>query len=93
METSGLLFTQHDDGSIRAEVVDYGVSEFGGGDWESWYDLDKENAQKLYALLKKKHSGTFEEMMVAEFGKVFQTYYFERFCRENDIHYVHDTWR
>ncbi len=39
--TSGLLFTQNKDGSIRLEVIDYGVEEFGGRDWESWYDLSK----------------------------------------------------
>lgn len=30
--TSGLLFTQNKDGSIRLEVIDYGVEEFGGRD-------------------------------------------------------------
>lgn len=46
------------DGSIRVEVVDFEVEEFGGHDWESWYDLTKENAEKLYNELKSYMAGT-----------------------------------
>ncbi|MGN1103565.1 MAG: hypothetical protein ACI4QI_01690, partial [Candidatus Coproplasma sp.] len=66
--TSGLLFTQKDDGSIRVGVVDFEVGEFGGRDWESWYDLNKENADVLFSELKKLHSGDFKQMLIAEFG-------------------------
>lgn len=52
-DTSGLLFTQNKDGSIRVEVIDFEVEEFGGHDWESWYDLTKENADILYNESKK----------------------------------------
>ncbi len=90
--TSGLLFSQNRDGSIRVEVVDYGVEEFGGHDWESWYDLTKENADILYAELKKIHNGNFKEMLIAEFGENLKTYEFERFCKEHGIKYEHQTW-
>jgi hypothetical protein len=92
-DTSGLLFTQNKDGSVRLEVVDYGVSEFGGGDWESWYELDKVNADKLKAELAKTHNGSFEGMLVDEFTKEFDIPAFERFCREKGIIFSHATWR
>ncbi len=91
-DTSGLLFTQNNDGSIRVEVVDYGVEEFGGHDWESCYELNKENAEKLYTELSKIHSGTLEVMLILEFGKGFNTFEFERFCNEHDVEYSHSTW-
>jgi hypothetical protein len=92
MKTSGLMFTENADGSVRAEVVDYGVEEFGGHDWESWYDLDSVNAKKLFDELKKEHSGTFKQMMVAEFGEVFEAFRFERFCREKGIKFERGSW-
>ena len=90
--TSGLLFTKKNDGSIRLEVVDYGVEEFGGHDWESWYELTKENADLLFNELSKLHKGKFEKMLVAEFGKTFNTLEFEKFCNEHNIVYEHLTW-
>ena len=92
--TSGLLFTQHDDGSIRVEVVDYDVEEFGGDgcDWEHWYNINKENADKLYNELLKIHSGTFEEMLIAEFSETLDIPKFVKFLREHDIKYSDMTW-
>ena len=91
-DTSGLLFTQNKDGSIRVEVIDYEVEEFGGHDWESWYDLTKENADILYNELRKLHSGDLKEMLIAEFGETFKTIEFEKFCNEHNIIYSHMTW-
>lgn len=91
-DTSGLLFTQNQDGSIRVEVIDFEVEEFGGHDWESWYDLTKGNADILFNELKKLHSGEFKEMLIAEFGETFKKFEFEKFCKEHGISYVHDTW-
>ncbi len=90
--TSGLLFTQNENGSIIVEVEDYGVSEFGGRDLEIRYDLDKENAKILYEELKKIHNGTFEEMLIEEFSDTFNTIEFEDFCKEHNIKYHHSTW-
>ena len=90
--TSGLMFTQNENGSIRVEVVDYGVEEFGGSDWESWYDLTKENADLLFNELRKLHSGAFKEMLIAQFGKNFDMSAFEKFCSEHNIAYSHMTW-
>lgn len=91
-DTSGLMFTQNKDGSIRVEVVDYDVEWFDGSDWESWYDLDKENADKLYNELKKIHSGTFNEVLIKEFTETFDTRHFEKFCKDCGIQYNHMTW-
>lgn len=90
--TSGLLFTKNRDGSIRVEAVDYGVAEFGGGEWESWYDLTKENAALLYAALKKLHRGTFRQKLIKQFGESFNMPQFEAFCKEHGITYEHMTW-
>lgn len=91
-DTSGLMFTQNDNGSIIVEVCDYGVSEFGGGDWEGRFDINKENAEKLYAELCKLHKGSFEEMLIAEFDKSFHITEFIRFCKEHDIKYYYSSW-
>lgn len=90
--TSGLLFTQNADGSVRLEVVDYGVEEFGGGDWESWYELDKINAGLLKKELEKSRFGSFRDMLIAEFGEGFSVLKFERFCNERGIKYSHASW-
>lgn len=92
--TSGLMFTQAKDGSICIQVVDYGVEEFDGRDWECWYDLDKENSALLTAELKKEYGGTLKKMLQEAFckGDDFLTYKFECFCREHNIVYDRQTW-
>ncbi len=91
-DTSGLLFTQNENGSIIVEVIDYDISEFGGRDLEIRYDLDKENAKVLYEELKKIHKGTFEEMLIIEFSETFNTRKFEAFCNERNIKFHYSTW-
>ena len=90
--TSGLMCTRYKNGSVRLEVVDYAVDMFGGRDWESWYELDKENAKLLFKELRKSHKGSFEEMLTAEFDKTFDTLQFDKFCKEHNIVYRHMTW-
>ena len=69
--TSGFWTTQKD-GKITIEYVDFGVSEFGGNDFEKTYCLDKENAEKFVAELQKQYEGTLDEMIESAFGKKFQ---------------------
>ena len=90
-ETSGLLFTKNKDGSIRIEVIYY---DWDGKDCDHdhWYDLNKENADKLYYELSRIHSGTFEEMLLLEFTKNLDIFKFEEFCRKNDIAYIEMSW-
>ena len=90
--TSGLLLTEYESGGIMIEVVDYGVSEFDGSDWECQYSLNKENADVLRKELQKLHSGDLEEMLIAQFGKDFHILDFVKFCDERGIKYSHFTW-
>lgn len=90
--TSRLLFTENKNGSIKVEVVDFGVEVLGGHDWESSYDLTKENAAILFNELKKLHNGSFEQMLIAEFGEEFSTLKFEKFCKKHNISYSHYIW-
>lgn len=83
-ESSGLLFTQNRDGSIKLQAIQYDWGDK-DCDYDQWYDLDKENADKLCNELSKIHSVTFKEMLIAEFGEEFDIWRFERFCREHNI--------
>lgn len=56
----------------------------GGGSYEAIYTLDKENNNKLAALLAH-HEGTLEEKIRAVFGKCMEKYSFVAFCKEHDI--------
>ena len=90
-ESSGLLFTQNADDSVKIEVIyyDWDVKDC---DYDQWYDIDKENADKLCNELNKTHNGSFKEMLIAEFGKAFDIWKFERFCREHSITYKEMNW-
>ncbi len=92
LETSGVMLTESGDGTVILEIVDYNVSEFGGSDYELRYALNCDEAKKLKRLLKQKHKGTLEKMLVAEFGKEFNLREFEKMCAENDIKYKRTSW-
>lgn len=51
LETSGLLLTENEDGSIIVEYEDYDTPM--GGDYSSIYNLDKVNADLLRKVLKR----------------------------------------
>lgn len=89
--TSGVLATRKS-GMITIEYVDFGVSEFGGGDFEKTYYLDKENSKKLVSALKKEHKGSLNDMIVAAFGENFNAPLFREFCKKYDIKYSSSTW-
>ena len=67
--TSGFWITETN-GALEIGYADYGVSEFGGGDFEKTYILDEENKKKLVDTLQKTYSGSLEEMIEAAFRKV-----------------------
>lgn len=92
LETSGVMLTESGDGTVILEIVDYNVSEFGGSDYELRYALNCDEAKKLRRLLKQKHKGTLEKMLVAEFGKNFDALRFEKTCSENGIKYKRTSW-
>ena len=57
LQTSGLLLSEYEDGSIKVEYEDYDTKL--GGDFSSMYDLDKENAD----LLRKLNDEKFKKLM------------------------------
>ena len=90
--TSGFWLKEKDDGSISIGYEDYGVSEFGGGDYEQTYDLDIENTLKLKRVLQTTYNGSLEEMIEAAFGKEFSDKKFWSICKENNIEYTQSSW-
>lgn len=89
--TSGFWVTKKG-GEISIGYEDYGVSEFGGGDFEKTYYLNKENSKKLIKALKKTYKGSLEEMIRAAFGENFKDPVFWEFCKEHGIEYTSSTW-
>ena len=89
--TSGFWVTETDDG-IQIGYEDYGVSAFGGGNFERTYTLNKDNAQAFVSALKKEYDGTLEKMLEAAFGKNFSDRVFWDFCKRNEIDYSSSTW-
>ena len=91
LQTSGLLLTINEDGSIRVEYEDYDTPM--GGDYSSMYDLDSENANKLKKLMKKKHPLlSFKNALIWEVGKNLNDEKFQKLMDKNDIKYTHTTW-
>lgn len=89
--TSGFWVTEQD-GRISIGYADYGVSQFGGGDFERTYYLNEENSKKLVTALQKDYQGTLEDMLEAAFGKGFKDPVFWEFCKQNGIQYSSSTW-
>lgn len=80
---------EYEDGKLKISTEDYFV---GGGSYETIYTLDKENKEKLAALLAH-HEGTLEEKICAEFGKCMDNEHsFIEYCKEHDIKYELFTW-
>ena len=90
-DTSGVWVTERA-GCIEIGYVDYGVSEFGGADFEKTYYLDRENSKKFVKALKEEYRGTLQKMVVEAFGENFRDYEFWDFCKENGIKYTSSTW-
>ncbi len=89
--TSGFWVTRKN-GEISIGYEDYGVSQFGGGDFEKTYYLNKENSKKFVAALKKEYKGSLEKMIEAAFGKNFSDSDFWEFCKKEGIEYSSSTW-
>lgn len=89
--TSGFWVTKTN-GSIAIGYADYGVSQFGGGDFEKTYYLDRENTKRFISALKKEYRGSLEKMIEAAFGRNFNDPQFWDFCKKNGIVYTSSTW-
>ena len=79
--TSGFWVTKKG-GRITIGYEDYGVSEFGGGDFEKTYEMDRENSKKFVSALKKLYRGSLEKMIEDAFGKGFNDPKFWDFCHQ-----------
>ncbi|MBQ8319963.1 MAG: hypothetical protein IJX81_03690 [Clostridia bacterium] len=89
--TSGFWVTKTK-GQISIGYEDYGVSEFGGGDFEKTYYFNKENSKKFLLALKKEYKGSLEKMIETAFGKNFNDPLFWEFCKKHGIEYSSSTW-
>lgn len=79
-------------GGITVSYIDTGVEMFEGGSYEAQYGIDKENREKLEAILRRTNSGTLIEMMKSEFGDCLQKKSFAAWCDEQGIKYDLFTW-
>ena len=89
--TSG-FWVEEKDNKISIGYEDYGVSQFGGGDFEKTYYLDEENSKKFVSELQKEYQGSLEEMIEAAFGRGFSDPKFWDFCKKCGIKYSSSTW-
>lgn len=89
--TSG-VWVNESDNKIQIGYEDYGVSEFGGGDFECTYTLTDEHAIKFRSELAKAFIGPLEEAVRIVFGENFNDNLFTEFCRKNNIEYSQSTW-
>ena len=89
--TSG-FWVEEKDNKITIGYEDYGVSQFGGGDFERTYFLDRENAQKFIHALEREYRGSLNEMIASAFGRNFNDSAFWDFCKKNNIQYSSSTW-
>lgn len=93
--TSGLMIAEKEEGGLRLEYVDYNVGFFGGADFEGWYDLDGENAEKLRNALNGKYpslAGDLDAQARAAFGDGFDDRKFLDFCAEHGITAEKGAW-
>ena len=83
---------RQEDGTIKITQEDYDVECFDGMCVEVTYTLNSANAQKLFEILRQRHQGTLEDMMVEEFGIALEKQSFSAFCGEREIEYETFTW-
>ena len=89
--TSG-FWVNDNDGRISIGYEDYGVSQFGGGDFERTYYLNEENSKKFKVALEREYKGSLGEMIESAFGKNFNDSAFWEFCKKHEIEYSSSTW-
>ena len=92
MDTSGILLEEKADGSIQVGYVDYNVGFFGGRDYESFYNFDKDNADKLRAYLAKLGFSDLLKGLTAVVGVNFDEKKFQALCNDARVIYEHISW-
>lgn len=93
--TGGLWINRSASGAIRIGCEHYHVRYFDGDDFEYWYDMDKENAEKFFAALKKEHpeKETAEEQAIEEFSIELLDNDLREFCKKYGIEFIYGSWR
>lgn len=89
--TSG-FWVEEKDNKISIGYEDYGVSQFGGGDFERTYFLNEVNSKRLISELQKEYDGSLEKMIEAAFGRNFSDTKFWDFCKKHGIKFSSSTW-
>ncbi len=89
--SSGIILEEKE-GTLSIGYVDYDVSWFGGRDYECFYRLDRENAERFQTALKKDYAGDLFEMCVEAFSVKFSNSRFEQFCAGNGITYTKSSY-
>ena len=89
--TSG-FWVEEKNNKISIGYEDYGVSLFGGGNFEKTYYLDEENSKKFVSALQKEYQGSLKKMIESAFGREFSDSKFYDFCKNNKIKYSSSTW-
>lgn len=92
MDTSGLLLEQKANGSIIVGYVDYNVDFFGGRDYERFYMLDRENADKLRAYLAERGFSDLLKGLTAAVGSNFSDEKFRDCCEKANVKYEQTSW-
>lgn len=92
LQTSGLLLTQNQDGSILVEYEDYDTPL--GGDYSSMYYINSTNAQLLKKAMKRMHPLlSLKKALIREVGKNLDDSKFARLMDKLGVKYDHSTWR
>lgn len=89
--TSG-FWVEDKDNKISIGYEDYGVSQFGGGDFERTYHMDVENSKKFKTALEAEYKGALSDMIETAFGKSFKDPLFWDFCKKHGVKYSSSTW-
>ena len=90
--TSGVLVEDKPNGGLRIGYVDYGTEFFGGRDYESFYNFDKENADKLRAYFTEHGYKNLQEGLESIVGKQFDDKKFTDLCKSIGAKYEHISW-
>ncbi len=90
--SSGMILEENGD-TVTIGYVDFDVSDFGGRDYECFYELDSENTRAFMASLDGDiYEGDLFDRCVQAFSIKFSNSRFEDFCKEHGIAYNKKTY-
>ena len=80
------------DGGTSIGIEDYDVEFFDGMDHEMIYTLDPANLKLFTEKLSETHTGTFEEMLMEEFGVHLDRHSISLWMESRGIKYDFFSW-